>query len=775
MPPSERADDSALGIKLRLLPPTAFEAFVERWLERLPRQRMAARLIPGAGVTAVAGSDEDFKAESGAPGFELVLDAPRSAAGWLYIEGALVRHSGDRQARLEIYLSDDEQALVWPITTNLRGTVREVVYLPANTRRLCWFPTGSPGFFSQSALLVHRIGALESVVRRAHRVWRTLSQRERDTLPGSAQLRWWSVFTDLQQAYRAAAKLREADARGSDYSLWLARAEKAAPAQARQLAAQAARVKPATMLSLIVVLDHPNLDCLRGLVDSVVRQSYANWELLLIADGNLDGNALTILQRLRESEPRIKLHSLPGATSQAERVNHGLKNAQGTYAWLVEQHDVLHAQALVCVALEITNAPQADLVYTDSDQLDAQGQRLNPSFKPDWNPDLFLSHDYVGNALVLRRDWVRQLGGCREGVDGATVYDLVLRRLRQPGPVSIRHVPRMLYGQRMVASQQAATAHRSGLAALQAHLVPEGAKAEQGSAPGHFRIHYSLPQPVPRVCLIVPTRDRLDVLAQCVASVRAKTDYPHWEMLIVDNGSVEPATLAFLAEVTQDARIRVLRHDRPFNYSALNNFAARQTNAEILALLNNDLEVITPGWLTEMVSHALRPGVGAVGAKLLYPDGLVQHAGVVLGIGGIAGHVHKFLPADAPGYGHRAASVQNLSAVTGACLVVRAAVFREVGGMDEEHLAVAFNDIDFCLQLGRAGYRNLYTPYALFVHHESISRGRDDTPGKLAIFQRECAHMLETWGEQLRNDPAYNPNLTLESGDFSFSSPARTL
>ena len=243
-------------------------------------------------------------------------------------------------------------------------------------------------------------------------------------------------------------------------------------------------------------------------------------------------------------------------------------------------------------------------------------------------------------------------------------------------------------------------------------------------------------------------------------------------MTVVDNRSTDLATHRYFREIEQDSRIRVIPYDLPFNYSAINNFAAESARGDILGLLNNDLEVISPEWLSEMVSHAIRPEIGAVGAKLLYPDGMVQHAGVVLGIGGVAGHVNRYLAGDDSGYCHRASVTQNLSAVTGACLVVRRALYSEVGGLNETHLAVAFNDIDFCLKLRDAGYRNLYTPHALLTHHESMTRGRDDTDEKNRIFQQEYAYMQNTWKDKLRDDPAYNVNLTLEFENFSFRNRA---
>jgi GT2 family glycosyltransferase len=298
---------------------------------------------------------------------------------------------------------------------------------------------------------------------------------------------------------------------------------------------------------------------------------------------------------------------------------------------------------------------------------------------------------------------------------------------------------------------------------------------------GHWRIKYSLPDDPPLVSLIIPTRNALPLLQRCVDGILAKTTYPQFEILIVDNESDDAATLNYLRSLADGSHrllqprhtARVVRYDKPFNYSAINNLAVREARGEIVGLLNNDLEVINPDWLDEMASQALRPEIGCVGAMLYYHDETIQHAGCVLGVGGVAGHAFKtFLRGD-EGKFNRARLVQNYSAVTAACLVVRKSVYEQVGGLDEQALAVAFNDVDFCLKVRAAGYRNLWTPFAEFYHHESATRGDDDTSEKAGRFRFEVETMLRRWGPILRQDPAYNPNLTLEHEDFSLASPPR--
>ena len=287
-----------------------------------------------------------------------------------------------------------------------------------------------------------------------------------------------------------------------------------------------------------------------------------------------------------------------------------------------------------------------------------------------------------------------------------------------------------------------------------------------------YRVRYRLPKSVPLVSLIIPTRNGLRLLRRCFESILEKTTYQHYEILLVDNGSDDPETLRYLESIQGDSRVRIIRDNRPFNYSELINSAVTSASGTVIGLLNDDMEVITPDWLSEMVSHALRPEVGAVGARLWYPNDTLQHAGVILGIRGVAGHAHRYLKRGGKGYFGRASLIQSFCALTAACLVVRKETFEKVGGFNEA-LQVAFNDVDFCLRVREAGYRNIYTPYAELYHHESATRGDEDTAEKQLRFSKESAYMKQRWGDLLLNDPAYSPNLTLEYQDFSLAWPPR--
>jgi len=381
---------------------------------------------------------------------------------------------------------------------------------------------------------------------------------------------------------------------------------------------------------------------------------------------------------------------------------------------------------------------------------------------------------------VYATDLVRRVGGFREGFEGSQDHDLVLRCSSQLRREQIVHIPRVLYHWRVHPQSTAGGAKakpytvQAAERAISEHLQRRALPLRQVSwTPVGFRAELALPEPPPRVSVIIPTRNGLKVLRPCLTSLLERTRYSDFEVLVVDNGSDEPATLQFLADLEQQGRIRVLPDPSPFNYSALNNRAVQKASGELICLLNNDIEVIDPGWLEELVVQALRPGVGAVGARLLYPNRTLQHGGVLLGVGGVANHAHLGWPGDHPGYFSRAQLTQEMAAVTGACLLVRRSYYEAVGGLNEEQLTVAFNDVDFCLKLLEQGLQNVYAPAARLIHHEAVSRGQDLSPEKAARFAAEVAWMQQRWGDQLHHDTAYNPNLSLDNPHFRLAWPPR--
>ena len=516
---------------------------------------------------------------------------------------------------------------------------------------------------------------------------------------------------------------------------------------------------------------------LQRAIESVLEQSYPNWELCIADDASSEPHVRLLLEKYVRHDLRIKLKFREKNGHISAASNSALNLATGEYVAFLDHDDELAVHALHFVVEALNQHPEAQIIYSDEDKIDEDGNRSGPHFKSDWNPDMSLSQNYICHLSVYHGDLLRRIGGFRMGVEGSQDYDLLLRCLPYVKPCEIVHIPKVLYHWRMLegstalASEEKSYTLDAGIKSLQDFFHSQGqddVQVEAGLGPNTYRVRYPMPQPEPLVSLLIPTRDMLMVLEPCLRSILDKTTFQNYEIIILDNESVEPATLEYLERIQgEDARVRVLPYHHPFNYSAINNYGVQHAKGDVVGLINNDIEVISPGWLTEMVSHAIRPEIGCVGAKLYYKDETIQHAGVILGLRGVAGHSHKCYLREESGYFQRLKILQNLSAVTAACLVVRKSIYQQVGGLEEEGLTVAFNDVDFCLKVREAGYRNLWTPYAELYHHESKSRGEEDTPEKVARFNEETEFIKNKWGQKLRHDPYYNQNLTLNNEDFS--------
>ena len=534
------------------------------------------------------------------------------------------------------------------------------------------------------------------------------------------------------------------------------------------------------LVSLLVPTFNTPERWLRRCLDSVLAQAYPHWELCVADDASTDPAVARVLEEYARRDSRVRVVIRPGNGHISEASNSALELARGDFIGLLDHDDELAPQALLRAVQKLVADPGLRLVYSDEDKVSESGQRFDPYFKPDWNPDLLLSQNYLCHFTVIERALVERVGGFRKGYEGSQDHELFLRCTAALAAREISHVPEILYHWRAIPGSTALErgekdyAADAGARAVSDHLraVSPGAQLEQLEH-GHYRVRWPLPDPLPEVALIIPTRDRADLLRCCVQSILTRTTYPNFELVVVDNQSSDTAALEYLEEISRDPRVRVLGYDAPFNYSAINNFAVAQCDAPVVVLVNNDIEVISPDWLHEMASQAMRPGVGAVGAMLYYPDDTIQHAGVVLGVWGVANHFYTGQPRGYPGHGGRARVAQNLSAVTAACLLVRRDRYNEVGGLDAENLPVAFNDIDFCLRLREAGYMNVWTPFAELYHHESASRGSDETGAKRARFVAEVEYMQRRWDGLLQNDPAYNPNLTLEGVNCELAFPPR--
>lgn len=530
------------------------------------------------------------------------------------------------------------------------------------------------------------------------------------------------------------------------------------------------------LISVLLIVCDATEPWLCRCLDSVLGQVWGKWELHVI---DCKSHLASVLDGYAARDPRIRVERGSG---NAGGRSAALSTACGEFILLLQENCELRPHALLKVADAVAADLELAVVYSDQDRIDGDGERSGPDFKPDWNPDLLLGRNYcAGDFVAIRAALAREAGGFRAGFEGGEDYDLVLRCSERVAPVNILHIPEILChvrvaGEGSAIEARAASDSHAELRAVTGHLERIGSAATVEAlvqAPWLRRIRWKLPTPAPKVSLIIPTRDRVGLLRTCVESIFAKTIYPDFELVVVDNQSSDREALGYLRELATRERVRVLRYDAPFNYPAINNWAARQCTGQLLGLVNNDIEVVAPGWLEEMATLAMRPETGAVGAMLYYPDGTIQHAGMLLGIGGVAGHVYAGKPRGYQGYMSRALVAQNLSAVTGACLLVRRKLFEEAGGLDER-FPVEFNDIDFCLRLLEHGYRNVWTPFAELYHHESASR---TVAGAVAVRARytEVALMLERWGDLLRDDPAYNPNLSLQDLDCGLAFPPRAL
>jgi GT2 family glycosyltransferase len=539
------------------------------------------------------------------------------------------------------------------------------------------------------------------------------------------------------------------------------------------------------LISVIVSFDRTAEAAFRESFNSVSTQLYPYWELCITVDEVAD----PLLRRvLSDSEnPRIKVTEFTNTEGAVAATNAALSLATGEFVTILRAGDILPEHGLYEVAFELGRNEQTDIVYSDNDEIGPDGKRSRPWFKPGWDPDLLLAQDYISHLAVYRRTLVEAVGLLRPDFEGAEFHDLALRATAATTPDRVRHIPAILYHRRDESKEIHSENELLGLRAITAthravrdHLDSRGDKEAilkpAPLMPGAIRVIWPIPAPRPLVSVIIPTRDRADLLSQCVDGVVHRTEYSNLELLIIDNESVETDTFTLFDRLTHsDSRVRILHHPGPFNYSALNNAAAREARGEILLLLNNDIDVIESGWLRELVSHAIRPDVGLVGAKLVYANEQLEHAGMVLGPEGHATHLYRLANRNDAGYFGQLALARTLSAVTAACVAIRREVFFEVGGLDEVNLPVTFNDVDLCLRLGDYGYRIVWTPFAELFHFECASRGLDSgDPAKRQRADREWRHMRNTWRSLMETaDPFHNPNLLFADDYFEVPSAPR--
>ncbi|GJD46272.1 hypothetical protein AFCDBAGC_4152 [Methylobacterium cerastii] len=530
-------------------------------------------------------------------------------------------------------------------------------------------------------------------------------------------------------------------------------------------------------ISVLMPTYNTDIHLLKEAIRSVTSQLYNNWELCIADDNSTDVRVRKLLKRYAKKEKRVKFVSRNTNGHICACTNSALEVSTGEWLALLDHDDVFTENALAEVAFAINKNTNVNIIYSDEDKITDDGKfRYSPFFKPDFSIDLIRSQNYFNHLTVFRADKVRQVGGWELGFEGSQDYNMILKLIELSKPEDIVHIPKILYHWRSIPGSVAMDPSQknypfeAGYRALSNHIARSNINAEVKKLEeiGCYRVKYNIGSHKPLVSIIIPTRDHVDILQKCIDSILDKTIYRNFEIIIVDNQSCENKTIEYLNSLDVNL-ITVVKFDEPFNYSAMNNLAVKHARGELICLMNNDIEIISPEWLDEMSSLALRKEIGCVGAKLYYSDGSLQHGGVVLGLGGVAGHSHKHFPGESPGYYYRLKVTHNVSAVTAACLVIRKEIFIEVGGLNEIDLKVAFNDVDFCMKVDRAGYINVWSPFAELYHHESISRGAEDSPLKIERFNREIDYMKNTWGNQLSNDRFYSENLTKNREDFSIA------
>lgn len=553
------------------------------------------------------------------------------------------------------------------------------------------------------------------------------------------------------------------------YEAWLARHKVDKRTLRRQKHAAFAQ-KP--LISIVIPLYCTPLPYLKELLESVRRQSYENWQLCL-ADGSPDDKAKEFIEKHYGREKRIVYRKLEENGGISVNTNEAVALATGEYLMLCDHDDTLEPDALYEIVKAI-NDTGADVLYTDEDKVSMDGQHyFDPNFKPDFNLFRLRENNYICHIFVVKKSLTDETGLLRSEFDGAQDFDFILRCCEKAQKIT--HIPKVLYHWRCHMDSTAADpsskayAYEAGRKAVREHYQRLGidAKVEMTERPGWYRSHVKV-QGNPLISVIIPNKDHTDDLELCLFSMTRKSTYRNYEILIVENNSEKEETFEYYKKLPDRyPKARVLTWEKAFNYSAINNFAAKEAKGEYLLFLNNDVEILTPDWMEEMLQNCQQEDVAAVGAKLYYPDDTIQHAGVVLGLGGIAGHIMCRASREDPGYFGRMISVQEISAVTAACMMVKKSDFDAVGGLDET-FQVAFNDIDLCMKFRAAGKKIIFTPYAELYHYESKSRGLEDTPEKQFRFDKEVKRFQEKWAQQLEmGDPYYSPNLSVTEGDCS--------
>lgn len=601
-----------------------------------------------------------------------------------------------------------------------------------------------------------------------------------------------SLFTDLLTTFLKGGKLEvkkkirsaidnkeEKLANQNQYTEWCALYDTLTDDDIEKIKQRSLKLEYQPLFSIVMPVYNAPLYFLKEAIESVRNQAYSNWELCIADDKSTQEDVVQLLKKYQEQDDRIKVvyRTKNGHISKAS--NSALAIATGEYIVLLDQDDELRPHSLYMVARALNENKDLELLYSDEDKINERGNRYDPYFKTDWNKDLFYGQNFISHLGVYKHSLIKKVNGFREGYEGSQDYDLALRCIEHLTPRQICHIPHILYHWRATENSTAVTvsnkgyAFEAGLKALNDHLMrtdqPAVAVENVNSS---YRVKWRLPEQKPLVSIIIPTKDKVDVLSTCVTSILQKTDYEPYEILIIDNNSEEPDTHAYYESIQRDHKqVKVYAYNNEFNFSGIVNYGVDQATGDVVLLMNNDTEVINEDWLSEMAAHCLREEIGAVGAKLYYPNGQIQHAGVFLHKGHPGIHIYAKREKNDPGYFNKLNLTQNYTAVTAACLAIRRQLYLDVGGCDDKNLKVTYNDVDLCLKVQNLGYRNLWTPFAELYHHESLSRGSDLSDSNFSRFKSEHSYMLAKWKNAIAHESYFNPNLSIETNTTRFAFP----
>ncbi|AWB32576.1 glycosyltransferase family 2 protein [Orrella marina] len=674
----------------------------------------------------------------------LPLKFSGSMSRWFLVDAVVDGRDDDLILFLRVVSRDGaEFRLGLPVT--LKGRVREVIHAPFRPVALFLEPAQEG---ASPTLVRHRVRGLSAARAyllmglRVWHYWKRMTPSDRQRL----NLRWPGMMLRLEHSNNLVGRLRY-HYPDLGYQEWIDRCESVTPDSLVRLS----RMSLPADFAIHVVVGQSRASLGMGSVDARTWSESDFAVQVQITQSSLHrvtGGDRIALSFLDGNQPDTNSFDQPGCSGGEQWIcfcQPGIQFEPWMLAWFAYD----------------ASLSRYNLVYSDHDVIDASGVRSQPCFKPDWSPELATVTGYMGQAFWIKAGLWRKLS--RETQSGSA-YSIFMSAARLTTTEKVGHIPAILWHARKESGDGYA---RPGVQEVQEQIsLGATAASVTSDCRGHLRVRYKVPEPEPMVSIIIPTRNLLNMLQPCVESVLARTTWPNYEVIVVDNQSDCADTLAYMQTLRTRDRVRVLSYDHPFNFAAIQNYAVKESKGELICLLNNDTEVITPEWLDEMAGRLSQPDVGIVGARLLYGDGRLQHAGDVLGAGGCASHLHGPIAGDDPGYMNRAVLPQDLSAVTAACLLVRKSLYEEIGGFDADNLPVAFNDVDFCLRVRQAGYRVVYTPYAELFHYESVSRGSDNNPEKQARALREAQYMRRTWPEVIANDPFYNPNLNQGRADL---------